>query len=208
MLSKEKYRSSLTVAKLTALLTKINRLATAKALRLVVQRGADIWRGETLSAFTITPASATGTVLLTTSGRYGVSAAGKVIQDLTYAAKQVGDWYANDVRIKYVDPGADGALAVSVLEHDITVTLAYATGAVTSTADEIKAAIEALPAANALVGITVSGTGTNVQAACAFTAMTGGSNAHSYDKADITAIKRLRWRKYKIVLTPDADPAA
>lgn len=61
---------------------------------------------------------------------------------------------ANPITLTLVDPGSDGALAVTVDGRDITATLAYATGAVTTTAAQLKAAIEASTAANALVTIT------------------------------------------------------
>lgn len=35
-----------------------------------------------------------------------------------------------------------------------------------------------------------------------------GGGAQTYDKADIKSIQRVRSRKYKIVLKPDANPAA
>lgn len=97
--------------------------------------------------------------------------AGAVIQDLTYAAKTAGQG-GNSTTIRYI---GGVALSVAVLGQAITVTLE--TGV--SDADAVKLAIEGTPAADALVDITVSGTGTNVQTA--FTpavALTGGCGAN------------------------------
>lgn len=204
---KSMYRSRLPAAKVTELLKKIRLLSTERSSRFVLIFKDHRFKGEELTSFTIDETLATGTLLLNAGGRYGVTAASEIIEDLTYTAKKVGDYYANDVRIKYVNPGAVGALSVSVTGHDITVTLAHNGSAVTSTANDIKAAIEALAAANALVSIVVSGVGTDVQSAVAFTALAGGSNQQSFDKANIAMIRRLRTKKWAIELKSDANPA-
>ncbi len=85
----------------------------------------------------------------------------KVVQDLTYESKANGD---TEIGIVYVDPGASGTLSVAVSTKRITVTLAHDGSDVTSTATLIKAAVEAEGAANALVTVTETGTGSTVQA--------------------------------------------
>lgn len=87
------------------------------------------------------------------------------------------------IRIRHVDPGANSAaLSVSVggvTGRDITVSLGTdGTGALTSTANQIIAAINANSAASALVtaGAEAGSDGTGVAAALAFTALAGGVN--------------------------------
>lgn len=106
--------------------------------------------------------------------------AAKVIQDLTYTADTAGA-AGNDISITYTDPGAaNQSISVSVVGDAIDVSLATdGSSVITSTADEIKTAIEGTPAAAALVDITVSGTGTNVQTAQAETFLEGGYDATS-----------------------------
>lgn len=204
---KSLYRSEMPAAKVTELLKKIRLLSAEKKTRFVVLFKDHRFQGEKLVSFTIDETLSTGTLLLNAGGAFGVSAASEVLEDLTYTAKKVGDYYANNTRIKYVNPGAAHALAVAVDGHDIIVTLAHNGSAVTSTAAQVKAAIEAHAVANLLVAITVSGTGSNVQTAAAFTAMTGGSNVQSFDKADIALFRRLRTKKWAIELKPAANPA-
>lgn len=67
----------------------------------------------------------------------------------------------NSITVQYVDPGADSALSVAVAGPAITVTLAYAEAAITSTAAEVLAAIEAHPQARALVSVALDETDTN-----------------------------------------------
>jgi hypothetical protein len=56
----------------------------------------------------------------------------------------------NTKTVELIDPGSDGALTISVAGDAVDVTLAYATGAVTSTANQVKAAFNADPAVKAL----------------------------------------------------------
>ena len=74
---------------------------------------------------------------------------------LTYTARAYGA-EGNSISISYVDPGGTtAALAVSVFRQAITVSLARAASAITSTAAEVKAAIEASGAANQLVTVAI-----------------------------------------------------
>lgn len=94
--------------------------------------------------------------------------------DLTFIARKPGN---QSVRIAYVDPSANNAvLSVAVSTEDITVSLATgAAGAITSTSAQVKAAIEAHAAANALVVVSHAGsdTGAGVVTALAQTALGG-----------------------------------
>lgn len=88
----------------------------------------------------------------------------------------------NSISIEYVDPGADGDLSVSVHRQAITVTLAYAEAAITSTAAEVKAAIEANSEANQLVTLAINAAdtgagddGSGIVTALAAAALAGGA---------------------------------
>lgn len=90
----------------------------------------------------------------------------------------------NDISIEYKDPEAnDSPLSVeyntvvvgNVREENIVVNLATdGTGTITSIANEIKAAVEADAETNALVNITVPGTGLDVVSAVSKTFLEGG----------------------------------
>ena len=91
-------------------------------------------------------------------------------QGLTYQAKKAG---VSAVSVELVAPAVDTALSVAVTGNDITVTLGYSGGAVTSTAAQVKAALEANLAAMDLIGL--SGTGAVPLVALAKTTLTGGA---------------------------------
>lgn len=99
---------------------------------------------------------------------------------IVYTARVAGS--AGDaITVQYVDPGADAALSVSVASTAITVNLAYAESAITSTAAEVLAAIQADGEANSLVSVALDGTdsnpvdGSGVVTAIAKTALAGGA---------------------------------
>ena len=98
--------------------------------------------------------------------------------DLTFTAKLKGH-FGNTIKVAYVDPDAANAkLAVTVSGTTITVSLATAANkAITSTAANVKAAIEAVPAAAALVTVAnvASNSGEGVVAAMAATALANGA---------------------------------
>lgn len=89
----------------------------------------------------------------------------------------------NEISIAYTDPGGTtAALAVSVYRQAITVSLARAADAISSTAADILAAIEAHPIANQLVTLAVdtgdSGTaddGSGIVTALAAAPLAGGA---------------------------------
>ncbi|KAB0476532.1 phage tail protein [Vibrio chagasii] len=96
---------------------------------------------------------------------------------LVFTAKTVGT-EGNAISIEVVDPAAaDETLAVMVDGNKVKVTLATdANKAITSTADEIKAAIESDANATALVGVAVLGDGSGDVASAPRTYLTGGEN--------------------------------
>ena len=102
--------------------------------------------------------------------------ASKVIQDLTYTAVAYGT-AGNAITVRYVDPGAiNQAISVAVVASAITVNLATdGAGLITSTATQVKAAVDASSPAHALVSVAVSGTGSTVQAAVGATALANGA---------------------------------
>ena len=102
---------------------------------------------------------------------------------LIYTARAYGT-EGNSIKVGYTDPGANNAsLAVSVFRQAITVSLATGVaGAITSTAAEVKAAIEAHSIANQLVTVAImtadSGTaddGSGVVTAMAADALSSGA---------------------------------
>ena len=98
--------------------------------------------------------------------------------DLKFTAKLKGH-FGNTIKVAYVDPDAANAkLAVTVSGTTIAVSLATdATKAITSTASNVKAAIEAVPAAAALVTVAnvAANSGAGVVAAMAATALANGA---------------------------------
>lgn len=100
---------------------------------------------------------------------------------LSYTAREYGTG-GNSITVTYVDPGANSApLGVSVAGKSIVVSLATGeAGAITSTAAEVLAAIEAHQPANVLVSAVFAADGeledgSGVVTAMASTALTGGA---------------------------------
>jgi hypothetical protein len=91
----------------------------------------------------------------------------------------------NDVRVAHVNPGtANATLSVSVAGNDITVSMATdgaATPAITSTAAQVRDAVNAHAGASALVVASFPGaaTGTGLAVAQAMTALSGGGGNQS-----------------------------
>lgn len=94
------------------------------------------------------------------------------IQDLKYTARRFGQ----NIEITYLSGGVAGAETILVTPQvastpsKIYVTIASGT----STATQIKAAVDADGEANALVNVTITGTGSNVQKTCASASLSGG----------------------------------
>ena len=80
-------------------------------------------------------------------------------QDLTYTAIAASGKAGNLINIQYLPGGVAGAEVVAVVGNTITVTMDDGV----SDADDIKTAVDAFPAAAALVTVAVSGVGLNPQ---------------------------------------------
>ena len=96
---------------------------------------------------------------------------------IRYTAKVPGTG-GNAITITYVNPSTDGTLSVGVSGTAITVNLGYATGAITSTASQVLAAVNAYPAAAALVSaeFVTGGNGEDLVTALGTTHLAGGIN--------------------------------
>lgn len=95
---------------------------------------------------------------------------------------ELGGTDGNLVSIELVDPGTTGSLSVSVLGQDITVTLAYAAGAITTTATQLAAALQC-PAVRAIgvkAEVADGETGAGIVAELAHTHLAGGLDAEDY----------------------------
>jgi len=95
-----------------------------------------------------------------------------VDSDLTVTAKSkhVG---SDKISVELIDPGVVGPISVAVDGRKISVTLAYAATAITSTAAQVKAAIEADTDANALVSVALETAGAGVVEAIVETTLDG-----------------------------------
>lgn len=94
---------------------------------------------------------------------------------VTWTAVRAGS-FGNDIQVVLVNPGATGSLAVSVSGKTITVTLAYASGAITTTGAQLIAAIVASSDASELVSVAATGasSGAGLVAAVSVTNLAGG----------------------------------
>lgn len=114
--------------------------------------------------------------------------------DLDFTAVAAGAG-GNDITVAYVDPAAnDAALGVVVTDTAIVVNLATDSGGlITSTAADVDAAIDALPAAAALVtpANKAANDGTGVVTAMAATALAGGltPTLTLFDVTGVVAVK-------------------
>jgi uncharacterized protein len=125
---------------------------------------------------------------VTLNDRSSGVAASKVIQDLTYTADSVGTG-GNAITIEYTTGGTAGAEVVTVLGNAISVQI----DSTNSTATQVKAAVDAFPAAAALVDVTISGTpGTGQTAPVAPTNLLGGVNA-GIPTLQVNAISQGTW---------------
>lgn len=92
----------------------------------------------------------------------------------------------NAIALTLTDPGAPGSLSVAVTGDNIVVTLAYATGAITTTAKQLATALNC-PAVLAL-GVTAkvkdSETGLGIVAALSHTHLSGGIDPEDYAEED------------------------
>jgi hypothetical protein len=116
--------------------------------------------------------------------------------DLTFTSRGRGN-IRNLITVAYVDPAANNAaLAVSTVGNAISVSLATGGGgAITSTAAQVRDAVNADSAASALVfaANAAANDGTGVVTAMAATALAGGDSKVTSD-VDTAAGGRYRWR--------------
>lgn len=94
-----------------------------------------------------------------------------------------GGTAGNSYTVNIVDPGSDGSLSVSVSGTATTITLAYATGAVTSTATQVMGAVNSKPECRAigLAAILPAGsTGAGLMQDEGPLTLTGGLDANDF----------------------------
>lgn len=198
-MSKSLYRSELgNTAKIKLLLNKI------KSMHIQIQKGSALYDSRSLASLAIDESLSVGTLVFTPAGP-AAAAASAAKQDLTYTADGLGTG-GNAITVTYTAGGTAGSELVSVVGSAISVQIASGV----STATQVKAAVDAFPAAAALVNITISGTGSNAQVAQSATSLAGGVSAQvaqTYDYADIRCIRRRRTRKWTIELFDNANAA-
>lgn len=102
---------------------------------------------------------------------------------VTYTSIAIGD-EGELVNVTHIDPGGDAPLSVVVVGFAITVNLEYATGAVVSTAREVRDAVIASTDAAALVVATDDGTGAGTAVAAVTANLSGGAG----DKATVATV--------------------
>ncbi len=107
----------------------------------------------------------------------------------------------NAIKITLIDPGADQALAIIVTGNSIVVTLAYATGAITTTSDDLVTAIQADMAASAL--ITIAAPNTSLVTALSITPLAGGANTVLASTAMNMSMTQIDVGLFKIQLEDD-----
>lgn len=124
------------------------------------------------------------------------SLGGGVNSDITYTAV-TGGANSNNITITYVDPvAANQLLNIGVANSAITVNLATDAGsAITTTANQVLAAIAANANASNLVSAVAAGTGLGLVSAMAGTNLTGGSDLNTTPN---------QW-EYIVGMNPDDD---
>lgn len=204
-LNQSRQRSQLgEIAETKRLLHKIAALLAQSPRHLVFEIAGQRYRASDLGSVTLDETLVSGNITFKRAPLASVKAS-KVIQDLTYQADTAGA-AGNSITITYVNDGTAGAETVGVVGSAITVHMQ--SGA--STATQIKAAVDASGAAAALVDVSISGVGATAQTAVGATSLAGGVTASSletYDTADILMVKRLRTKKYLIIIKDAANPA-
>jgi len=124
--------------------------------------------------------------------------------DLTYTAREYGT-DGDDITVTHVNPDEnDEDLVVTVDGKDITVSLETgSTGDIASTANDVKAAIEAHEEADALVAVTADGDGTGAVVEKGEESLSGGVNVTegivgsvAFDEANFyVKVDEQEWRK-------------
>jgi hypothetical protein len=122
--------------------------------------------------FTATPGAAGNLVSIEYFQYTPQAKASETIQNISYVADNFGA-AGNLISIEYIGGGTAGSELVSVLSNAITVEIEDGV----STADQIKLAVDAFPAAAALVDLTITGLGTTPQTIQGPTFLLGGLDA-------------------------------
>lgn len=201
-LNQSRMRSQLAIsADRLRLLNKIKTLYTQKASRLVFEKAGARFNAKDCSNVALDFDAADDNIIFTRPTG-PVIFASKVIQDLTYTAVAAGA-DGNDITIEYVDDGTADAETVDVTGTAIVVHIESGV----STATQVKAAIDAESTATDLVSVAISGTAGDPQVTAAAANLEDGSDTEQYDTADILMIKRLRTKKYLIIIKDAADEA-
>lgn len=133
---------------------------------------------------------ASGTVTVVSYAPLHKQKASKVIQDLTYTAVAFGPG-GNSITVEYVDAGAIGDNAVVECDGNTIVVNMDDTAVTGTTANTIKAAVNADPEASLLV--LVSGASANVQAVQASTALENGQNAATLTVNGTVLTESIDW---------------
>lgn len=111
--------------------------------------------------------------------------------DVIYTATVIGS-VGNNIKVEHKDPGiVSSALSITVIGTDISVQLATdASGAITSTATEVKAAIDGDAAAVELVTTTVEGDGTGIVSVSPLTNLSGGTDTFPMLVAEANSLNK------------------
>lgn len=189
-----------------SLLTKIAFLFSQKASRVEFEIAGSRFSAAACTNVVIDPTLGSANIQFQRAP-FSSTAATATIQSLTYTAGAAGA-AGNSITVTYTTGATAGSEVVTVVGNAISVQIASGT----STATQIKAAVDASSAAHALVSVAIlSGQGSTAQTApVTATALSGGVTAsavENYDTADIRMIRRLRNKKYMIELTDTANPA-
>lgn len=199
-LNQSRQRSQLAqTAESKRLLDKIAALYAQKSARLVFEKAGQRFNAKDCTNVALDFSLADDNIVFTRpSGP--VLKASLAIEDITYTAVAAGA-AGNSITIEYLDDGTAGAETVGVVGNAITVHME----AGVSTATQIKAAIDLSAPALALVSAAITGTAGDAQADHAAAPLVGGSDTEQYDTADILMVKRLRTKKYLIILKDAAS---
>lgn len=208
-LSRSRLRSELLAnnsAETKALLTKIATLFAANAASVVFEVGATRYRGQDCQSVVIDPTLGSAQIQFKSPPITSAAHATGTLQDLTFTAAATGTG-GNAITVAYTAGATAGSEVVSVTGNAISVQIA--TGS--STATQVKAALDASSPAAALISTAISGTSAHAQTAPAGPASLSGGTAAStvqnYDLSDIRMIKRLRTKKWLIAIFQTANPA-
>lgn len=204
-LNRSRMRSELPdTAHLKRLLHKIIFEYGQKSTRLVFQSAGVRVNASQCANVTLDETLGSGNIVFRRAPYVAVKAE-RTLADLKYVADTAGT-AGNSITVQYVNDGTAGSETVGVVGTAITVHMQSGV----STATQIKAAIDGAAPAAALVDVTIVGTGSNAQVTTAISSLSGGlaqAALETYDLADIEIVKRLRTKKWLIVIKDAANPA-